>query len=53
MKVKAIVSLLIILSVLYLSATTISAENDGLRALGFIAGVDCGSLLGMWAVHYL
>ena len=53
MKVKAIVSLLIILSVLYLSATTISSENAGLRALGFIAGVDCGSLIGMWVHNYL
>ena len=48
MKVKIIVPLIIILSALYLSATTISVDNSGIRAIGFIVGVMSGYAFRIW-----
>lgn len=48
MKLRKFIPLVIILVFLWLSATTITADNDGLRAIGFFTGVFCGYTFCMW-----
>ena len=48
MKLQGIVSLITISSVLYVAATTVGANNYGIRAIGFIVGVMCGFALLYW-----
>lgn len=48
MKFRNFIPLIVILFVLYLSATTVESDNDGIRAIGFLAGVICGYLFNMW-----
>lgn len=48
MKLRNFIPLIVILVVLYLSAITITSDSDGIRAIGFVGGVVCGSIFNMW-----
>ena len=48
MKLRKFITLVVILAALYLSATTVTSNNDGIRAIGFVTGVVFGSIFGMW-----